>query len=136
MIIEAVRARVARCQGAGWRTSQQLAKHAQAASPPVRIPANTSERLRELPADGLASGPADVQIVWRADLGEDAEPWADEVAVCPPAAGEAIGILVWAPRAWLAQTGLSDMAGVEGEAESAKPDRSSSRSVLCWFGRR
>jgi CRISPR-associated endonuclease/helicase Cas3 len=51
---------------------------------------------------GIDRGDPEVQIVWRADLGDDPRLWADVVALCPPVAGEALAVRLSVARAWLA----------------------------------
>src|SRR5207253_5131617 len=63
---------------------------------------------------GPRAGPADVQIVWRADLQPDAESdWTERVAVCPPSALEAIAIPFHSARSWLLSRKADDIADVE-----------------------
>src|SRR5262249_51533415 len=56
---------------------------------------------------GPGSNPGDVEIVWRADLDDDADPkdateiWTQRVAVCPPSSLEAIAVPIGEARNWL-----------------------------------
>lgn len=65
---------------------------------------------------GYQSGPAEVTVVWRADLFEDSpETWVDVVAVQPPTTGEGCPVPFYAARSWLSQTPAKDEGGdVEG----------------------
>ena len=40
---------------------------------------------------GPETGPPDVQVVWRADLGEDPERWSEMAAICPAKRGRIAG---------------------------------------------
>lgn len=86
---------------------------------------------------GPASGPADVSIVWRADITagtlDMATPW---VALVPPHAGETLAVPLWAARAWLLEEGAAaEIADLEGAgAPEAAPDASRARRALRWAG--
>ena len=41
---------------------------------------------------GADAGPADVQVVWRADLDGELKDWLNVVAMCPPSAAEALAV--------------------------------------------
>jgi CRISPR-associated endonuclease/helicase Cas3 len=81
---------------------------------------------------GVERNDPEVQLVWRADLGEDPNHWADVVALCPPVASEALPIRLSAARAWLAapaegtEKGLLNAvdADLEGMAAPAAPKKS------------
>jgi len=84
---------------------------------------------------GPDSGPADVQVVWRADLSNDhPDLWRDIVAICPPSAAEGISLPVWAVRRWLAGKDAADIPDVEGEREVQTKSRDVRRLVLEWRG--
>jgi CRISPR-associated endonuclease/helicase Cas3 len=87
---------------------------------------------------GPKAGPADVSIVWRADVTEDnldkAVSW---VELAPPHAGEALAVPLWAARAWLGRDAksageTSDLEGAPGEATG--DDADSPRRALRWAG--
>jgi CRISPR-associated endonuclease/helicase Cas3 len=83
---------------------------------------------------GPKAGPADIQVVWRADL-EDVAPenWADLVAVCPPSAVEELPVPVYAVQQWLRGEVITDISDVEGTGQ----DQGSSElglPVLLWHG--
>jgi CRISPR-associated endonuclease/helicase Cas3 len=86
---------------------------------------------------GPASGPADVSIVWRADITEEtlhmATPW---VALVPPHAGETLAVPLWAARAWLLGEGAAaEVADLEGAgAPEAASDGRRARRALRWAG--
>lgn len=87
---------------------------------------------------GPKSGPADVQVVWRADLSEDdTSLWAERVSVCPPSALEAISIPLYAARAWLRQAEAPDIADAElaptGEEHEGRTGNRG-RPTLRWRG--
>jgi CRISPR-associated endonuclease/helicase Cas3 len=114
-------------------------------SAPVLMPAHMDLLCQTSPEPALSpepsvflhgpeSGPADVQVVWRADLDADSDRWAEAVALCPPSAAEAIGIPVWAARSWLRRAQGRDIADVEGVAEPTVRENGVSRTALCWRG--
>lgn len=83
----------------------------------------------------------DVQIVWRADLPDATELWADTVALCPPVSAEAMPSRISVARRWLAgqRDKLPEDADLEGVGapDEAPPDRSDERprmSFLVWRG--
>jgi CRISPR-associated endonuclease/helicase Cas3 len=85
---------------------------------------------------GPSSGPADVQLVWRADLDPvDATSWKEQVRICPPSALEAVAVPIHELRRWLADEVADDMADVE--LAPKREDRDEPRSekpVLRWRG--
>lgn len=86
---------------------------------------------------GPESGPADVQVIWRQDLGEDTSFWGDIAAVCPPSVAEAISIPVWAVRNWLSKQDAPDVADIEGLRDKSDGDTSARLRrdpVLQWRG--
>ncbi|HLH29490.1 MAG TPA: type I-U CRISPR-associated helicase/endonuclease Cas3, partial [Acidimicrobiales bacterium] len=81
---------------------------------------------------GLASEPADVRIVWRADLEPDQDDaWTNIVSMCPPQASEGIELPVWTVRRWLAGSSDADAADVEGERASSE-EAQTGRRALRW----
>ncbi len=84
---------------------------------------------------GPDSGPADVQVVWRADLDKD-DPgrWPDIVAICPPSAAEGISLPIWAVRKWLAMKDAANIPDVEGEREEQTKSPDVRGPVLEWCG--
>lgn len=85
---------------------------------------------------GVADRPADVQMVWRADLPENADQWGRIVALMPPRTREAMAVPLSEVRAWLRGTSTGAVADVEGVSQ-APFDRSerASRRVLRWRGK-
>lgn len=85
---------------------------------------------------GQSDAPADVQVVWRADLNrEDEHPWAKIVSLMPPRTREALSVPVYEARAWLneqAEANIADIEGVGVDAISDKPEQP--RRVLRWRG--
>jgi len=90
---------------------------------------------------GPQSAPADVQIVWRADLTPDTLKQAGEIlALVPPHTGETLSVPVWAARRWLRRdaadrAGAADTADVEGTADPGELDaRHPTRPAFRWAG--
>src|SRR5262249_17819880 len=85
---------------------------------------------------GRADAPADVQVVWRADLGEhDRSSWGKTVALMPPRTREALPVPVHEARAWLrrlAEAGVADVEGVPPERQRVRHGRA--RCALRWGG--
>jgi CRISPR-associated endonuclease/helicase Cas3 len=64
---------------------------------------------------GPDSAPADVQIIWRADLDTyQPDQWVDLVAMLPPYSREAIAVPFYAAQAWLTHAASPAVADVEG----------------------
>ncbi|MEY3730960.1 MAG: hypothetical protein RLZZ57_1716 [Pseudomonadota bacterium] len=85
---------------------------------------------------GPQAGPADVSIVWRADLTEATLDQASEwVALAPPHAGETLSVPLWAARAWLARDTKTAGQTADIEGAPAETDEvSASRRALRWSG--
>ncbi len=87
---------------------------------------------------GPGAGPADVRIVWRANLAEkdlnDPQRAREIAAALPPASPEALEVPVWVARAWLAER-TADFADVEGGrgVEDREPE-GPGRRALRWRG--
>ncbi len=89
---------------------------------------------------GRADTPADVLVVWRADLDLDRPAsWQAIVSAMPPVTREALPVPIYEVRAWLRHAAEADVADVEGT--QAEPDdspaaaRRAERLVLRWRGR-
>ncbi len=89
---------------------------------------------------GRADTPADVLVVWRADLDPDrSASWRAIVSAMPPLTREAVPIPIYEVRAWLRQAAEADVSDVEGTR--AEPDDAfaaagrDERRVLRWRGR-
>lgn len=86
---------------------------------------------------GRSDTPADVQVIWRADLTEkNRNNWEDIVAVMPPRTREALPVPVHEVRAWLSDAARGDIADVEGSGEESVRARKDapSRRALRWQG--
>jgi hypothetical protein len=102
---------------------------------------------------GPETGPADVQLVWRADFGlvpksetetaadgpaaetEERERFQIEMAaLCPPSAAEALAVPLHAVKRWLAQESAGDIADIEGMPGDASSRKGPMLPVLCWRG--
>jgi CRISPR-associated endonuclease/helicase Cas3 len=85
---------------------------------------------------GLSDAPADVQVVWRADLnGENERSWTEIVSLMPPRTREALPVPVYEVRAWLkgqAEANIADIEGVAVDATSDNPVQP--RRALRWRG--
>jgi CRISPR-associated endonuclease/helicase Cas3 len=78
---------------------------------------------------------ADVQMVWRADMGgDDPAGWEDALAAAPPLSTEALPLPIWVAKRWLAGS-AGEAADLEGVAEAEEPvGRGSERRYLIWRG--
>ncbi|MBB4286132.1 type I-G CRISPR-associated helicase/endonuclease Cas3g [Roseospira goensis] len=86
---------------------------------------------------GPDSGPADVQIVWRADLTPDSLSEARAIlSLVPPHAGETLAVPLWAARRWLRrQADAAEAADVEGiRTPDEDRDRGGGRPAFRWAG--
>jgi CRISPR-associated endonuclease/helicase Cas3 len=85
---------------------------------------------------GGANSPADVQVVWRADLSEKNEQhWGEIVTLMPPRTREALSVPVHEVRAWLSDTAQADIADVEGGSENwFTSNVQHPRKALRWRG--
>jgi CRISPR-associated endonuclease/helicase Cas3 len=93
---------------------------------------------------GRADTPADVLVVWRADLDEERTAmWPAIVSAMPPLTREALPVPIHEVRAWLQNAAAGNVADVEGCDSQAEPREPSGaersamgRKVLRWRGRR
>jgi CRISPR-associated endonuclease/helicase Cas3 len=90
---------------------------------------------------GPHRSPANVQIVWRADIDQQDLRRPDDLAelfsVMPPRAAETIEVPLWATRAWLNQTGTNEADfsdTVEYEREKSEDGRARG-SAFRWAGK-
>ncbi len=108
--------------------------------------AQTSPAPRQLPdvslwLHGPSAGPADVQVVWRADLSEEllqadeVEAAAAIVAAVRPSSLEAMSLPFPTARAWLANQPTRDLGDTEGAPsdDSDEPEMTG-RRALRWKG--
>lgn len=114
---------------------------------PVFLPsfADRWSATSQLPADdpevalflhGPRAGPADVQIVWRADFdpSEGLDLCIERLAACPPSALEAVSVPWAEAKRWLARQAdaeISDLVVSPGESEELPSAR---ERVMRWFG--
>lgn len=86
---------------------------------------------------GRADTPADVQVIWRADLtGENRNDWADIVAVMPPRSREALPVPIYEVQGWLKNAARGDIADFEGAvtADATQQNDGHWRRALHWQG--
>lgn len=86
---------------------------------------------------GPKSGIPDVQVVFRGDLGNDTDRWAEIVALCPPSSSETLPVRIDVFRRWLAdQDPRDESSDLEGEATSDDEQEINQprRSALRWKG--
>jgi CRISPR-associated endonuclease/helicase Cas3 len=87
---------------------------------------------------GRADTPADVQVVWRADLDPDHRSlWPAIVSLMPPLSREALPVPVYEVHAWLKHNDEQDVADVEGtraETSDLSAERDQ-RYVARWRGK-
>jgi len=86
---------------------------------------------------GSQAGPAEVQIVWRADLTPETLGHAGEVlTLLPPHGGETLAVPLWAARAWLRRApAAAEVADLEGRADPEAPaGRAEGRAAFRWAG--
>lgn len=84
---------------------------------------------------GANSSPADVRLVWRADLAPDhPDDWKEIVALCPPRSGEALELPVWTVRRWLEgyRPDASDVEGVSLDDSEDRRQSAPGRPCLRW----
>lgn len=116
-------------------------------SPPVLLPGHldlfcqTSPKPHPDPdpaifLHGPSAGPADVNVVWRADLvSERSSDWKEIVSLLPPSSAEAMPVPFATAKKWLAEREAdSDFADVEGTAEAYSETRGGQRRALLWLG--
>lgn len=86
---------------------------------------------------GRQSGIPDVQIVLRADLGDDPTRWAEIVTLCPPSSSETVPVRIDVFRKWLAgQESRDDSSDVEGDSvgDADVEEGIGERRALRWRG--
>ncbi|MFZ5543432.1 MAG: type I-G CRISPR-associated helicase/endonuclease Cas3g [Pseudomonadota bacterium] len=88
---------------------------------------------------GPRSGPADVQVCWRADLtSDDPADWIDALLRCPPSSPECLTVPYLQVRRWLDGQTTTAGADVEGAVEDdlqAAEESVAARRALRWGGR-
>ncbi|HEX4137894.1 MAG TPA: type I-U CRISPR-associated helicase/endonuclease Cas3 [Bryobacteraceae bacterium] len=84
---------------------------------------------------GPETAPADVTVVWRADLSEkNRKLWCEIISTCPPSAAEAISLPVWVVRKWLCRQSPADTGDMEGTPAQSPRIKGDSRLAICWMG--
>lgn len=95
---------------------------------------------------GVAKSPANVQIVWRADItsselgsiGRNAakDILSDRLKTMPPRAGESVEVSLWAARTWLqgAAAGEADLSDAVDRQPEAAEVRQAGRPAFRWAG--
>jgi CRISPR-associated endonuclease/helicase Cas3 len=137
-------------RGALQNTAERGALAMPASSTPVMMPAHMDLLCQTSPEPAVSpdvsvflhgpeTGPADVQVVWRADLErEDLAANPDTatsiVAICPPGAAETMSLPVWTVRNWLEEQEPADVADLEGLKAERTSTRGRGRPALQWQG--
>jgi CRISPR-associated endonuclease/helicase Cas3 len=117
---------------------------------PVMLPAHVDALAQTAPEPwpspevalflhGPESGPADVQVCWRADLTGDEKVWPDVLSRCPPTSPECLSVPIGQMRRWLA--GSTGEAGADVEGQAEEHDRNDAakavnRLAVRWLGRK
>lgn len=89
---------------------------------------------------GPSSGPADVQVIWRADLSEDVLQRGDLegataiVTAVRPSSLEAMSLPFATARAWIAGQSVRDLGDTEGATGEDQEPAASGRRALRWRG--
>ena len=119
--------------------------NSEAKSVPVLLPAYVEAWIQTNPEPavehdvapflhGPGEFPADVQVVWRADLPDNPANWVDTVSTAPPLATEALPLPIWTARKWLTQQ-LANATDVEGAGTRKDEDGAAGvRPFLIWRG--
>lgn len=87
---------------------------------------------------GPDSGPADVQVVWRADLPKELKDWQELIALLPPTSAEGLPLPIYIFKQWFAQQQPDDVADLEGVSEEERNNRSENKlrsGALIWRGK-
>lgn len=88
---------------------------------------------------GPNTEPDGISIVWRADLPEYMDNWAETLSVLPPTSAEALPLPVYTVRQWLAGTVSRDVMDLEGTSVSEDHLRTGGqlrRPGLIWRGKK
>lgn len=88
---------------------------------------------------GPEKASADVQVVWRADIGpndlENAERLQEILTLAPPRSAEVLAAPLWSVRRWLARgEGADQVSDTEGDQGSERENRWRGRPVFRWRG--
>jgi CRISPR-associated endonuclease/helicase Cas3 len=120
--------------------------------PPVLLPRDIDSWTRTSPIPavdpeiplylhGAGDLSADVEIIWRADLDDDAASdeiraatWKERVGVCPPSSLEALPLPVAEARRWLRRTAAADITDEEASPEEDEEGTTRGQDALRWCG--
>jgi CRISPR-associated endonuclease/helicase Cas3 len=80
---------------------------------------------------------ADVQVVWREDLKEDADSrdWQQAVELAPPVSSEGLPIPIGAVKRWLRGETKLEVSDIEGASMGEEDTRKEAKRVLIWRGK-
>lgn len=87
---------------------------------------------------GSDSGPADVQVVWRADLPKEIKHWGELIALLPPTSAEGLPLPIYIFKQWLVlqQTDdTSDLEGVSDDPQNSGSPKELRSTALIWRGK-
>jgi CRISPR-associated endonuclease/helicase Cas3 len=82
-------------------------------------------------------GQPDVQVVFRADMGDDPKMWAEVITLCPPSTSEAVAVPISVFKKWIAGEQFEDdSADIEGGTpeEVEEIEEAILRTALRWRG--
>ncbi len=112
-----------------YKSDEKANVNSGAKNGPIMFPAHVESLVQTNPAPepdpdigpflhGLERDAPDVNIVWRADLSDDAKDWRNVVEAAPPLSAEALPVPIWAAKKWLSQEKTTELADVDtcGEA--------------------
>jgi CRISPR-associated endonuclease/helicase Cas3 len=88
---------------------------------------------------GPDTEPADVKIVWRADLPKIIEEWAEILSLLPPTSAEALSLPIYTVTKWLHAGGESDLTDVEGALDPEERSKLADglrHLALIWRGKK
>lgn len=88
---------------------------------------------------GPDAGPADVHVVWRADLPDEPDHWQEVLALLPPTSAESLPLPIYTLRDWLVSQPPEDISDLEGVSEGERNSRNESNlrsQALIWRGKR
>lgn len=88
---------------------------------------------------GPNSGPADVQVCWRADLNGDETLWNEVLTRCPPVTPECLNVPIGQMRRWLAGLRGDGGTDLEGQPETEDlhvSEKQGERIAVRWLGRK
>ena len=83
---------------------------------------------------GTQKGSADVSLIWRSDLTDNPDLWADIVRLRPPLTQEALEIPIYAARSWLEGLRVQEVTDLEGIQAYDNIREGSNRPALRWRG--